>query len=129
MRALLCVGAIAFALTGAAMAQLAPSTEIPATGGVGATSKPDPVQLTPEQKRMLVEAVKRESRNVKPPAGAAAQVGAELPPSIELYLLPDSALAQIPEAKHYRYTLIDGQVVLVDPTTMRVVDVLAEAKQ
>jgi hypothetical protein len=41
-------------------------------------------------------------------------------------MLPDATLAQIPAAKLYKYTLVNDQVVLVDPTTMRVVDILQE---
>ena len=47
-----------------------------------------------------------------------------VPPSIELYLLPDNALAEVPEAKAVKYTVVQNQVVLVDPTTMRIIDVL-----
>jgi hypothetical protein len=53
-------------------------------------------------------------------------VGAPVPPSIELYMLPDVALAEIPVAKLVKYTTVQNQVVLVDPTTMRVVDVIRE---
>ena len=41
-------------------------------------------------------------------------------------MLPDTTLAQIPAAKLYKYTLVSDRVVLVDPTTMRVVDILSE---
>ncbi len=47
-----------------------------------------------------------------------------VPPSIELYMLPDNALAEVPEAKSVKYTVLQNQVVLVDPTNMRIVDVL-----
>jgi len=35
-------------------------------------------------------------------------------------------LAQIPSANLYKYTMVDNRVVLVDPTRMRVVDILSE---
>jgi hypothetical protein len=43
---------------------------------------------------------------------------------IELYMLPDEAVAGVPAAKLYKYTMVEGKVVLVDPTNMRVVDVI-----
>ena len=51
-------------------------------------------------------------------------VGAQVPPSIELYALPIAALSQAPEARALKYTLVQNQVVLVDPANMRVVDVI-----
>ena len=48
------------------------------------------------------------------------------PPVIELYILPESALVTAPEAKGVKYTMVQNQIVLVDPTTMRVVDVIRE---
>ena len=51
-------------------------------------------------------------------------IGADVPPMIELYMLPDDAVAGAPAAKIYKYTMVDNKVVLVDPTRMRVVDVI-----
>jgi hypothetical protein len=114
------------AATGAA-AQAPPLPTLPPTGGVAPLDQEMQKGLTPAQKDAILQAVKRDNRKVTPPVGASAQaqVGAELPPSIELYMLPDTVLAQIPAAKSYKYTRIEGKVVLVDPTTMRVTDVVA----
>ena len=38
--------------------------------------------------------------------------------------LPDDAVMEAPVTKVYRVVVTDGKVVLVDPTTMRVVDVI-----
>jgi hypothetical protein len=43
---------------------------------------------------------------------------------IELYTLPDEIVADNPVAKLYKFTRVDEQVVLVDPTKMRVVAVI-----
>ena len=51
-------------------------------------------------------------------------IGADVPPMIELYTLPDEAVAGVPAAKLYKYTMVENKVVLVDPTKMRVVDVI-----
>ena len=51
-------------------------------------------------------------------------IGADVPPMIELYTLPDDAVAGVPAAKLYKYTMVENKVVLVDPTKMRVVDVI-----
>jgi hypothetical protein len=58
------------------------------------------------------------------PSRFATHVGAEVPPMIELYLLPDDIQANNPVTKLYKYTKVDDQVVLVDPTNMRVIAVI-----
>jgi hypothetical protein len=94
---------------------------------VGAVSPANPaqLQLTPAQKAAILNAVREKSASVRPSTtGFSVAVGEMVPPSIELYLLPDNALAEVPEAKAVKYTVVQNQVVLVDPTTMRIIDVL-----
>ena len=103
-----------------------PLPAMPSKGGVGAVTQSVNAELTPEQKTAIAQAVKQSDRKVVVPPGVTAQVGSELPAALELYMLPDTTLAQIPAAKLYKYTMVNDRVVLVDPTTMRVVDILAE---
>jgi uncharacterized protein DUF1236 len=70
-----------------------------------------------------VDPVRPAEGKVKAPGNIPATVGADVPPATELYFLPDGALATAPEAKGIKYTVAQNRVVLVDPTTMRVVDV------
>jgi hypothetical protein len=60
------------------------------------------------------------------PANFQATVGGPVPPSIELYILPSNAASQAPDLKSLRYTMVQNQIVLVDPTTMRVVDIIRQ---
>jgi hypothetical protein len=79
--------------------------------------------LTPAQRRAIYAAAKRDQ--TKPPPGRfPAEIGAEVPPMIELNPLPDEAVADNPTAKFYEYTVVQDRVVLVDPTKMRVIDVI-----
>ena len=43
---------------------------------------------------------------------------------IDLYTLPDGLLANNPATQFYKFTKVDDQVVLVDPTKMRVIAVI-----
>ena len=43
-------------------------------------------------------------------------IGGDLPASMELYDLPPNIAADIPATKLYKYTLVQNQVVIVDPT-------------
>jgi len=92
--------------------------------GKGAVAPAAQLQLTPEQKTAIAGAVRPAEAKVKAPGNVPAVVGAEVPPATELYFLPDDALASAPEAKGIKYTVAQNRVVLVDPTRMRVVEVI-----
>lgn len=79
--------------------------------------------LTQAQRRAIYAAATKD--RVRPPQRQfPAEIGAEVPPMIELNPLPDEAVADNPAAKFYEYTVMHDRVVLVDPTKMRVVDVI-----
>jgi hypothetical protein len=48
---------------------------------------------------------------------------------IELYALPEEATAADPAAEFFEYTMVENEVVLVDPTRMRVIDRIGPAPQ
>ena len=52
------------------------------------------------------------------------QVGSTLPSDVELMTFPDTVYAEVPDLRPYRYTVVQDEVVLVDPGTDRVIDVL-----
>jgi hypothetical protein len=79
--------------------------------------------LTASQRSAIYQEVHTDKSKVAP-SRFAAQVGAEVPPMIELYMLPDDILANNPETKLYKFTKVDDAVVLVDPTRMRVIAVI-----
>jgi hypothetical protein len=79
--------------------------------------------LSPAQRTAIYDQVSRDKSKVAP-KDFSAVIGADVPPMIELYALPDEAVAGVPAAKLYKYTMVEGKVVLVDPTKMRVVDVI-----
>src|SRR5215831_8934278 len=81
------------------------------------------IALDAAQKAAIITAV-RDVRIAPPGHSFNISVGAQVPPSIELNYLPASALSQAPEARALKYTLVQNQVVLVDPTNMRIVDVI-----
>jgi hypothetical protein len=100
--------------------------QTPPSVSLGTADPSAPLALTPAEKAAIGDAVRQDK--AKPNAGAAPKspvsIGAQLPASIALRILPDAALAQAPAAKTVQYTVIGNQVVLVDPTNMRVVDII-----
>lgn len=81
------------------------------------------LQLTPAQRSAIYLAVQKDRSKVAP-SRFATNVGGDVPPMIELYALPDEVEANNPVTKLYKFTRVEDQVVLVDPTHMRVIAVI-----
>jgi hypothetical protein len=97
-----------------------PNAIDPATTSLRPGQRPD---LSAEQRTTIfrtVQADKNKTARTKFPV----EIGAEVPPALELHSLPDDALIAVPVAKMFKCVVIDGKVVLVDPTTMRVAEVI-----
>lgn len=104
-----------------AVAQNSPATTIdPAATAPRPGQRPE---LSDEQRTMIFQMVRKDGSKLAR-ADFPAQVGAEVPPALELHNVPDDALIQVPVAKMYKCVVVDGKVVLVDPTIMRVVEVI-----
>ena len=80
--------------------------------------------LTDDQRHAIYQALKDQ------PAGKAykAEVGDELPFAVELRMVPDDLVKQVPQTKGYQYTVADNRVLLVSPPTRIVVGVFPDAK-
>jgi uncharacterized protein DUF1236 len=114
---LVCAALSPLGVSGAA-AQTNDIDEMVNNGGVAPN-----LELTPAQRGVIYQAVHRDKSQVAPNR-FTARIGADVPPMIELYTLPDEVVGDNPVAKLYKFTRVDEQVVLVDPTKMRVVAVI-----
>jgi hypothetical protein len=81
------------------------------------------LELTQAQRNAIYQEVHKDKSKVAP-SRFATHVGADVPPMIELYTLPDDIVANNPETKLYKFTRVDEDVVLVDPVKMRVIAVI-----
>jgi hypothetical protein len=97
-------------------------TSTEASSGLGAAGQQQ-AALTPAQRRATYAAASKDQGKTAK-VQFPAVIGAEVPPMIELYTLPDEVLAENHAAGSYEYTMEQDKVVLVDPTRMRVVDVI-----
>jgi hypothetical protein len=79
--------------------------------------------LSQAQRTAIYDQVSKDKSKVAP-KDFSPVIGADVPPMIELYTLPDDAVTGVPAAKLYKYTMVENKVVLVDPTKMRIVDVI-----
>lgn len=113
---------ISFALlfgAGGACAQSASPDE--AVGPNGAVTQR--LALTPVQRSAIYNAVVQQ-RMRGSSRGIAATIGAPVPPSTVLRDLPDQAALGSGEAGLLKYAMVADDVVVVDPISMRVVDVI-----
>jgi hypothetical protein len=79
--------------------------------------------LSPAQRQAIYEEVSKDKSKVAS-KDFSPVIGGDVPPMIELYALPDDAIASVPAAKIYKYTMVENKVVVVDPTKMRIIDVI-----
>jgi hypothetical protein len=107
-------------------AALPAAAQTPPSGSLGVADPSARFALTPAERSAILNAVRQDQAppSATVPANVPVSVGVQLPASIALRILPDTALAQAPAAKTVQYTVIGTQVVLVDPTNMRVVDII-----
>ena len=106
--------------TGAASAQgLQPSGT--RAGGPGQAGAPG--EIMPEQRTYLRGYVMRD-------AGAPVTVrermvrGYEVPGTVEIRAFPETVYGEVPAARRYGYVRTQNDVVLVDPITRRVIEVI-----
>ena len=83
----------------------------------------DSLRLSPQQRSVIYRTVTRE-RRVVPPSDVEIRAGAAVPPTIVLSPLPESLYVQVPELTPYKYFYVNNQLVLVDPRTSQVIDII-----
>jgi hypothetical protein len=88
----------------------------------GATLSND-LELNAQQRATIYQTLTKNKLSTPPPPMRVA-IGADVPPSAELYTMSDTILSEHPAAKMYKYTVVQNQVVIVDPTTLKVVDII-----
>jgi Protein of unknown function (DUF1236) len=99
------------------------------TGDAGVSGAIEQKLLLSQAQRSAVYQEVSKDKSKAAPKDFSPVIGADVPPMIELYALPDDALADSPAAKLYKYTMVENKVVVVDPTKMRVIDVIGPSPQ
>jgi Protein of unknown function (DUF1236) len=81
------------------------------------------IDLSPAQRTIIYRSVTRE-RVLTPSADVQVRLGARVPRSVELYEMPTTIVEEVPTLRRYRYMVVNDEVVLVDPATSEVVEVI-----
>jgi hypothetical protein len=82
--------------------------------------------LSPAQKRAIYTAVARQRLRTSA-ADIPLTVGATVPRSTVLLALPDAARSDDLSVPDLKYATVDDNVVVVDPASMRVIDIIRSA--
>lgn len=112
------LGAAVLSIPAAALAQTTITTTTRTERG--------PVVLTPDQRTTVYKRVVRE--HTVTPRGEVVEysVGTRVPREVELRTFDDDVYVEAPELKRYRYVRVNNQLVLVDPDTSEVVEIIRD---
>ena len=110
---------------------ISPALAAPANPGPSHTvadpirAKP-PLKLTEAQKSRIVQAMNGRDTLEKPPAGFTPAIGAKMPTQKQLaaHPMPRPLVYEIPALKQYYYAQLPDSVLIIDPMTRKVVEVV-----
>jgi hypothetical protein len=83
-----------------------------------------PVELSAAQKQTIYQSISQTQKNNAEPTGFRAAVGAVVPEAIELAPVPATIANLMPQTKGLDSTMVEGQVVLVEPKSKQIVAVI-----
>jgi hypothetical protein len=121
------VAAILFAaasMSSAVAQALGPNEAHASEAHASSTSMKPNIALTASQKSALYAVVLRQRLRGASAADVPLIVGAPVPHSALLLALPDEATGGEDAAQFLKYAIVEGNVVLVDSISMRVIDIL-----
>jgi len=83
------------------------------------------IELTPAQRTTIYRTVTRE-RVRAAPESFAVRLGARVPQTVELQEIPSAVVEEVPNVRRYRYMVVNNEVVLVDPATSEVIEIIRQ---
>jgi hypothetical protein len=96
--------------------------------GASAPDAPEGVpklELSQSQREAIYQSVStRQAKKDTAPPGFRAAVGAQVPASIELEPLPKAVMELVPKTADYQYAFVANEVLIVDPRSRTVVEVI-----
>jgi hypothetical protein len=105
------------------------STQSPAAGNQQGAQAPQSgqagqsAQITTQQRTQIASTIRQQ--NVSPVrVNFAVNVGVNVPSSVRLAVLPDAIVSIVPRYRGYSYFVTDEQIVIVEPSSHRIVEVM-----
>jgi len=115
----LCVLCASLLTAGGASAQsIGPDEAIGPDGAVRQMLQFSPIERSAIYNAAAAQRLRGSSRGVTP------AIGAPVPPALALRDLPNQAALGTVDGEPLKYAMVEGEVVVIDPVRMRVVDVI-----
>jgi len=101
---------------------------VPTYTVAGQVAPKPPLKLTDDQKRLVAQQIKTQNTLDKLPDGFTPAVGAKMPTQKKLaeHPLPRPLVYEVPVLKNYYYVQLDDKVLIVDPMTEKVVEIVRQ---
>jgi hypothetical protein len=97
----------------------------PRRGPADAAQNVPRLQLSDAQRQAVYQSIStRPSKKDTAPPGFRPAVGAQVPASIKLEPLPKAVVELVPKTADYQYAFVANQVLIVDPRSRTVVEVI-----
>ena len=94
--------------------------------GFAAAQKPPGSDLTATQQRTVSQGL-ASSPSQSAPIGAQPQVGDKVPDSMTAQSLPSNVTDQVPEAKQLLFVKLPDRIILIDPDTKLVTEIVTDS--
>jgi hypothetical protein len=109
MRTLLQASAVALAVIGGA-------------GVAFAQNQPEKLNLSQSKEKQVTDGLSREQSQSAP--GYQGQIGSKPPDSLSVKPMPDDVAGQVPETKTYLFVKLPDRILLIDPDTKVVAEIV-----
>jgi hypothetical protein len=95
-----------------------------AAGMSNPASTSDHLNLSSSQQKEIWQDVSTQATKETAPSSFKAALGAVTPTAIKLQPLPTKASTDVPVVKSYDYAMLQNQVLIVDPSSRKIVDIV-----
>ena len=115
----------AYIRSGMAVLALVASAGVATAAGMSnSAAATDHLNLTGAQQKEIWQGVSQQASKETAPASFKATVGEVAPTSIKLQPLPTKVSNEVPAVKSYDYAMLQNQVLIVDPSSRKIVDIV-----
>jgi Spy/CpxP family protein refolding chaperone len=109
----------------AAQSENKSSKDSPAATATDAPRDVPSLELSQSQREAIYQSISsRQAKKDTAPVGFRAAVGAHVPDSIKLEPLPKAVVELVPKTVDYEYAFVANQVLIVEPRSRTVVEVI-----
>jgi hypothetical protein len=100
----------------------------PSRPGMSMTPGQDAMHLTQDQRNSVMQGL-RDQQKQAAPANFDGQVGSKVPNSMQTQSVPNDVTAQVPETQGLLFVKLPDRVLLIDPNSKAVLEIVADISQ